>query len=240
MISTMASIIRKAEGVVGTATAVAQSYRESAMEKKTRSHRKFHDFESTLPAIKKVPEAEERDSLASNLLSNLGRFNPLPHNITAKDTVWLLDNTAYRNPKTKEWEAEFVAAVFDQSTGLEVSTVVADLAEKLGLGKGDAQEETIRQRLMLFMQNILPGRKVQITVAQKDKLTLGPGGRHAISSDIKPLAATFKGGEIVPSAANVPEGANGVLHMNTVFAEPEGWGVISGKIDGASFEHVSY
>jgi len=219
--------------MVGTATAVAQSYHESAMEKKTRTHCKFHDFESTLPTVKKAPVAEDRPSLTTDILSNLGRFNPLPHNITAKDTVWLLDNTAYRNPKTKQWEAEFVAAVFDQTTGLEVSTVVADLAEKLGIGKGDAQEETIRQRLMLFMQNILPGRKVQVTVAQKDQLTLGPGGRHAISSDIKPLPATFNGGDIVPSVANVPEGANGVLHMNTAFAEPEGWGIISGKMENS-------
>ena len=226
----MASIVRKAEGVVGAAASVAQSYRESAMEKKTRTHSNFHDFESALPAVKRVPAAEDRTSLASDLLSNLGRYNPLPHNITAKDTVWLLDNTAYRNPKTNKWEAEFVAAVFDQNTGLEVSTVVADLAEKLGLGKGDAQEEIIRQRLMLFMQDILPGRKVQVTFAENQKLILGPGGRHAISSDIKPLPASFKGGEIVSSVANVPEGANGVLHMNTVFAEPEGWGVISGKM----------
>ena len=216
--------------MVGTAAAAAQSYHESAMEKKTRTHCKFHDFESTLPTIKKAPLAEDRPSLTTDILSNLGRYNPLPHNITAKDTVWLLDNTAYRNPKTNHWEAEFVAAVFDQNTGLEVSTVVADLAEKLGLGKGDAQEEIIRQRLMLFMQNILPGRKVQVTVAQKDQLTLGPGGRHAISSDIKALSVTFKGGDIVPSVANVPNGANGVLHMNTFFAEPEGWAVISGKI----------
>ncbi|KAH8601532.1 hypothetical protein B0O99DRAFT_648248 [Bisporella sp. PMI_857] len=197
------------------------------LEKKTREHCKFHDVESKLPDVKKEPAADGRPSSSTDVLSILGKWNPLPHNISANDTVWLFDNTAYRNPKTGKWEAEFVAAVFDQDTGLEVSTVVADLAEKLGIGRGDAQEEIIRQRLMLFMQSILPGRKVKVTFGQKDELALGPGGRYGISSDIKPLRADFKDGDIVPSVAKVPQGANGVLHMNTAFAEPEGWAVIS-------------
>jgi len=223
----MSFLLRKVEGLAGGAQSVVQSFRESAMEKKTRHDCKFHETESRLPVIKKEPAADHRPSLSNDLLSNLGRWNPLPVEITANDTVWLLDNTAYRNPKTNKWEAEFVAAVFDKNTGVEVSTVVADIAEHLGLGKGDAQEAIIYQRLMLFMQNILPGRKVHVSFGQKEELTLGPGGRHAISSDIEILPVDFKDGDIVPSFALVPEGANGVLHMNTSFAEPDGWAVIS-------------
>jgi len=89
---------------------------------------------------------------------------------------------------------------------------------------------------MLFMQNILPGRKVHVTFGQKDELTLGPGGRHAISSDIETLPVDFNDGDIVPSFALVPEGANGVLHMNTSFAEPGGWAVISGMLSAREVE----
>ena len=39
--------------------------------------------------------------------------------------IRLLDNTAYRSTVTNQWQAEFVAAVFDKDTGLEVSSVVA-------------------------------------------------------------------------------------------------------------------
>lgn len=53
------------------------------------------------------------------------------------------------------------------------------------------------------------------------------GGRNGISSDIKPLPA-YRDGDIINSPAVVPRGANGILDMRTVFAEPEGWAIISG------------
>src|SRR5208282_5385964 len=34
----------------------------------------------------------------------------------------------------------------------------------------------------------------------------------------------------------VPRGANGMLHMKTFFARPDGWAVISGKIPGDRLE----
>ncbi|KAF4629063.1 hypothetical protein G7Y89_g9086 [Cudoniella acicularis] len=163
--------------------------------------------------------------LANDALSHLGTWNPFPKDITNKDTVWLLDNTAHRGADN-QWQAEFVAAVFDQNSGVEVSSVVANVAEKLKIGKGDAQEATIRERLMPFVQEILPARVVEADFAQKTQLKLGPGGRNAISSDVKTLPS-FKGGDIVLTKAEVPQGANGILDMKTVYAEPEGWGVIS-------------
>ena len=149
--------------------------------------------------------------------------------ITDNDTVWLLDNTAYRNATTGEWQAEFVAAVFGKDTSLEASTVVADIAEKVGLGKGNAQEECIEERLMPFMQSILPGRVVRVDFSGVEELKLGPGGRNAISSDTKTLPE-HKNGDVVTSVAKVPGDTNGVLKMDTAFAEPEGWGVISGAL----------
>lgn len=222
----MTDLYKKAEVVGGTVLAVAFGFHESAMEKKTRERRGFLQTECSMPDIKKLPTPEHLSSFSTDVLSRLGTWNPLPHPITENDSVWLLDNTAHRSPTTGFWEAEFVAAVFDKNTGLEVSTVVADIAEKLGLGQGDAAEATIRDRLMPFMQSILPGRKVDVAFS-KQVLSLGPGGRNAISSDIKVLPS-FRDGEIVSSTAQVPQGANGVLNMKTVYAEPEGWAVISG------------
>lgn len=142
--------------------------------------------------------------------------------------VWLLDNTAYRNSKTQEFEAEFVAAVFDQNTGVDVSIVVAAVASRLGLAKGCVEEATIRERLLPIMQTILPGRVVHVDFPHAHELKLGPGGRNGISSDIKQLPK-FVGGNVVLSAAKVPAGAMGQLRMKTVYAEPEGWGLISGE-----------
>ncbi|TVY91320.1 Phosphatidate phosphatase [Lachnellula willkommii] len=200
----------------------------SDSERKTRQERNFHDTESSWPNIRADPASDKRATLTNDLLSHLGQWNPFPQQITANDTLWLLDNTAYRSPKTNEWQAEFVAAVFDQNSGVEISTVVADVAAKLGIAKGDAAEATIQERLMPFVQTILPGRVVNAEFAQKETLKLGPGGRNAISSDIKSIPG-FDSGSVVSTVARVPEGANGILEGKTFFAEPEGWGLISGE-----------
>ncbi|TVY37479.1 hypothetical protein LSUB1_G004493 [Lachnellula subtilissima] len=200
----------------------------SDLERKMRHERKFHDIESNLPNIRADPASDNRPTLTNDLLSHLGHWNPFPQQITANDTVWLLDNTAYRSPETNEWQAEFVAAVFDQNSGVEISTVVADVAGKLGIGKGDAAEATIQERLMPFVQSVLPGRVVNAEFAQKEVLKLGPGGRNGISSDIKSIPGSDSG-SVVSTVARVPQGANGILEGKTFFAEPEGWGLISGE-----------
>jgi len=202
-------------------------HQSTELEKKTRHDCKFHDTESTLPNTRKKPISDRRPSLASNVLSHLGSLNPFPKAITADDTVWLLDNTAYRNSQTGQWEAEFVTAVFEKNSGVEISTVVADVAEKLGIGKGDAAEARIQERLMPFVQDILPGRVVNVHFGTRETLKLGPGGRNGISSDIKRTLPTNQGGDLVKVVAKVPQGANGILESRTVYAEPEGWGIIS-------------
>jgi hypothetical protein len=223
----MASLFHKTEEVIDTIETVTHNYRESEMESRTRQERGFHDVESKLPNLRVSPARDERPTISEDVLSHLGTYNPLSHPITNNDTVWLLDNTAYRSTKTNKWEAEFVAAVFDKDTGLEVSRVVADIAEKVGLGKGDAAEAIICKRLMPFMESVLPGRVVNVDFAKEKDLKLGPGGRNGISSDIKPLPY-HNNGDVIPSFAKVPEQTNGVLRMKTFYAEPEGWGVISG------------
>lgn len=128
----MANLLHKADDLIETIEEMAHNYKMSGMEQRTRSKQGFETTESRLPDLRASPAADDRPSLQQNLLSHLGAYNPLGEEITDNDTVWLLDNTAFRDPKTGNWQAEFVAAVFDKDTGLEVSSVVADVAEKVG------------------------------------------------------------------------------------------------------------
>jgi hypothetical protein len=205
---------------------------ESDLEHRTRKARNFEETEATLPNIRNSPAPDEPPSVTTSILSFLGKWNPHPHPITSNDTVWLFDNTAYRNPTTNNWEAEVIAAVFDKETGVKVSLVVADIAEKLGLGHGDEAEERIKDRLMPFMQSVLPGRVVDVDFGRRAQLKLGRGGRNGISSDIRQLPQP-ENEAVVTSVARVPKGTNGILEMKTVYAEPEGWGVISGMLRSA-------
>lgn len=223
----MSHLVLNAQAMADTAKDMGRAAGGSFMEHKTRRERKFDEVESSLPDIRRAHASDERPGAGAKALSFLGSWNPLPQAVTDNDTVWLLDNTAYRTSSGK-WQAEFVAAVFDKETGVEISTVVADIAEKVGLGKGNAAEAMIRERLMPFVQNILPGRTVTIDFAKQQELKLGPGGRNGISSDIESVPS-HGDGTIVSSFAKVPTGANGILQSNTFYAEPEGWGVISGR-----------
>lgn len=195
------------------------------MQHRTRKERRFDETEHELPNFSQFTSALTSTDKASYLLSYLGKKNPFPRSITEDDTVWLLDNTAYRNEKTGKWEAEFVSAAFSQHSSCAVIDAVTAIAGKLDLDEKDPNYPTIEERLRPFVQDIKPGSQVK-AVHGKTTLKLGPGGRNGISSDIKTLP-DGKSGALVPTSAEVPKGANGELKMNTFYAEPEGWGVIS-------------
>src|ERR1700710_1643064 len=91
-----------------------QHYQATDLEHRTRQLGNFPEVEANLPNIRRVEGSDGRPSIATAILSHLGRYNPVPQDITDKDQVWLLDNTAYKSETTGRWEAEFVAAVFDQ------------------------------------------------------------------------------------------------------------------------------
>ncbi|POS83738.1 hypothetical protein EPUL_003167, partial [Erysiphe pulchra] len=148
-------------------------------------------------------------------------------NIAVNDTVWALDNTAYRTAEGK-WQARFDVVVFGQDTGNRVVSTVVDVAKMLNIGISDGSRQLIIERLGLLLQPALQGKIVEILfAAQKSSmLRTSPTGSSGISSDIQDLPC-FHGIHTVRSVVNAPSGAKGLLEMTTFFAEPEGWGIIS-------------
>ncbi|KAK3378618.1 hypothetical protein B0H63DRAFT_525835 [Podospora didyma] len=195
----------------------------ASLENSTRSERGFGDIEAGLASISNAKTLGY--GKLSDLLSYLGSKNPLPAPITKKDAVWLLDNVAFRGPDGA-WQAEFVAAVFDSQPSAKVVDAVGDISRLVGLAKGSKDEKTIERRIIPFLMDIRPGRQVKVEFNGATELKLGPGGRNGISSDIKKLP-DVPSGSVVRSTAAVPAGAEGLLEMKTVFAEPDGWAVIS-------------
>jgi hypothetical protein len=205
---------------------------------KTRKERRFAETEAGLPkttqssVYSKLPGIVATrlpvPSKLGDILSYLGPYNPRPQQVTDSDAVWLFDNIAFRSARGGKWEAEFVAAVLSQDPSCKVADVVSQVAHLVGLSKDAQETATIARRITPFLMDIQPGRVVNATVGAGTKLRLGPGGRNGISSDIKQLPAG-KAGDVVTTTAQVPSGANGLLEMKTMYAEPEGWAVISGK-----------
>ncbi|KAH8198473.1 hypothetical protein TruAng_007356 [Truncatella angustata] len=202
------------------------------MQERTRTERNFVKTESDLSNYS-GSDSPTTPKLASNsklndILSYLGSRNPLPRNVSATDTVWLLDNTAYRNSKTGKWEAEFVSAVFAKDCSSSIIDAVSTVAKEIGLAEGDPGHLTIGERINPFLQDIRPGTKVNALHQPNDyKLILGPGGRNGISNDVKKLPDRTNVDELGYTIAQVPKDAEGLKEMKTFYAEPEGWGVIS-------------
>ncbi|CAJ2510642.1 Uu.00g062670.m01.CDS01 [Anthostomella pinea] len=213
---------------------MASDYRYTGaleMQHRTRKERRFDETEHDLPdfsgTISPITSVLSTKDKIYDVLSYLGQKNPLPRPVTSEDTVWLLDNTAYRNEKTGKWEAEYVAAAFSQHSSCAVIDAVSAIAKKIELEESDPAYSTIEERLRPFVQDIKPGTQVKALYAGEKAMKLGPGGRNGISSDIQKLPDSKDGALLVPSYAEVPKGANGLLEMKTFYAKPEGWSVIS-------------
>ncbi|GAP92287.1 putative actin filament organization protein app1 protein [Rosellinia necatrix] len=200
------------------------------MQQRTRKERHFDEAEKDLPGFPGVfstvtTTLSTKDKLYT-ALSYLGKKNPIPRSVTASDMVWLLDNTAYRNAQTGLWEAEYVAAMFSQHTSNSIIEAIDSVADKINLEERDPAYKTLEDRLGPFVQDIKPGTQVKALYRGKSPMKLGPSGHNGISSDIKRLPGG-RDGELVPTFARVPKGANGILEMKTFYAEAEGWGIIS-------------
>ncbi|KAI1813833.1 hypothetical protein GGS20DRAFT_577316 [Poronia punctata] len=197
------------------------------MQEYTRKERGFGETEKDLPgSITKITSKfPVRDKLYG-ALALLGNKNPWRRSITAEDTVWLLDNTAYRNERTGRWEAEFVAAMFSQHTSCTVLDVVTTVAKKIGLEDHDPAYKTLEERLYPFLQSIKPATQLDVLYKGQSRMRLGPSGVNGIASELRALPGG-RDGEVVTTSARVPQGANGILEMKTVFADAEGWGIVS-------------
>ncbi|TQS37899.1 hypothetical protein Golomagni_01610 [Golovinomyces magnicellulatus] len=168
----------------------------------------------------------------------LGPWHPFQGSITGNETVWLFDNTAYQSAEGN-WMAEFVVAVFSQDIPLGIENIFADIAQKIGLADTNESTAIIRDRLSPWLKDVLPGRIVQIHFGHQNYLSTSPGGANGISCDLYNLP-NFSNGTIISSKANVPSGTDGLLKMKTLYAEPEGWGIISDIDDTIKVTHTDH
>ncbi|CAI4213338.1 unnamed protein product [Parascedosporium putredinis] len=103
--------------------------------------------------------------------------------------------------------------------------LVGVIARIIGLADEAQEFETLEERLLPFVWDLRPGRK--LTAVHSDKrLALGPTGPNGIAGDVVKLPAG-EAGALAKTHAAVPQGVTGMLSSWTYFAEPEGWSVVS-------------
>lgn len=210
-----------------------QVLEETDQDRETRSAGNFKATERSLPLIGSRFEISILDSLSSYLCQH----NPLAKPVNpATESVWLFDATAYRpvyfySHKPQPWRAEVQAAYFKKNTGKDLSKIVAQIAEKIGLGHegkdGGGSQSTIAERLQPFVDTIAPARYVKVQLPRGDVRSLNPGGPSAVTTQTISNLGEHNDGDTVAVSATPPEVAPHGL-MTTHFAGPDGWLVISG------------
>ncbi|KAL6720938.1 hypothetical protein ACLMJK_000038 [Lecanora helva] len=211
-----------------------QVMEETSEDRETRKAGDFHKAEQDLP---KDIGSRSNIPTMDRVTSYLGEHNPLAKSVDPEtEEVWLLDNTAYRpvsngSDASQTFHAEFIAAYFKKNTGTDVSKTVADIADKIGLGKDDgldkgSAEKTIAKRLEPFVQTIAPARSVDVKLPSGTTHKLGPGGRSAISSDVIADMTAHANGSSATTTA-IPQTLTPHGPMLTHYADPDGWAVIS-------------
>jgi len=197
------------------------------MQQRTRKEKHFDEVESRLPDPKSshlsMPSAS--DFSIGGIVKKIGDLNPLGKNVSKDDTVWLLDNTAFRHSRLRSWQAEYVAAVFERDPKCKVADIVSSIAETVGLADDAQEKATIEERILPFLWDIRMVRIVKVAVEGK-QLKMTPTNINGISTQVLKIPSADKG-SMVKSLAKVPQGANGILEAQTFYAGPEGWGIIS-------------
>ncbi|RJE24564.1 hypothetical protein PHISCL_03095 [Aspergillus sclerotialis] len=155
-----------------------------------------------------------------------------------RNTVWLLDNTAYQpiSPDTlrrqRSWYAEVTACIFERKEGSDVGKYVSTIADLIGLdgevGADGEARRRIRHRLQPFLDNISPRRLITLEIPvpnySTQAHTIGPSNDSGISNQVVCIGTHYiEDGTKVQSYLQ----GNKKVSMNTIFSAPEGWIVIS-------------
>lgn len=204
----------------------------SVADVKRASHRP--PGSTTVASHKRRPSS----SFVTFFASILGSKNPLaqpanPH----QNTVWLLDNTAYQPINGKEqnqsWHVEVVACIFEKGGRKDIGKIVALIADHIGLdgergGHAEARRR-IEHRIQPFLDAVSPSRTLNLRapISRPAQIHgLGPSDRNGIVSQTVELGHAGIEGRAFIRPRLHDFGDEPVL-MNTTFAAPEGWLVIS-------------
>ncbi|PWY76259.1 hypothetical protein BO70DRAFT_388588 [Aspergillus heteromorphus CBS 117.55] len=167
-----------------------------------------------------------------------------------RHTVWLFDNTAYQltSPGTSKpgpWRAEVVACVFRRNSRRDITKLVATVADLIGLdGEIGTDKETrrrIAERLQPFLYHTTAAHLMTLETPLSNSFIqmqqIGPTDDSGISSQT--IGADSRHIADGAKIRSYLRGWGGKVFMDTIFASPEGWLVISDIDDTIKYTKTS-
>ncbi|KAL1968924.1 hypothetical protein VTN77DRAFT_1285 [Rasamsonia byssochlamydoides] len=181
----------------------------------------------------------------------LGRRNPLAQPANPEQhIVWLFDNIAYRpvhpyHNEPQSWQVEVVSCVFVDGRK-DLSRYVAAVADAIGLDGKVGLDEVTRQRMAYrlrpFVYSIAPARTMTLEIPMVhgtvQKQELGPTNRHGVISQTLRTDSRHDVSDGTTITSYLA-GWGRKVSMDTIFATPEGWPVISDIDDSIKYTKTS-
>ncbi|KKK22342.1 hypothetical protein ARAM_006270 [Aspergillus rambellii] len=191
------------------------------------------------PKTERLPNTWKRYSSMLRIASSSLLRQPSQKADTYLPDVWLLDNTAYRHHPSHmsgelhSWRVEVIAFVFRKDSRRDISKFVAGIADLIGLDGEMGMEKEIRRRiakrLQPFLYHVVEDHSLLLEIPLPNLTTqihkLGPTDANGIISQMVNTGVHHiaDGARIRPHIRGVRDRAS----METIFAGPEGWLVIS-------------
>ncbi|RDA86004.1 hypothetical protein CP532_4870 [Ophiocordyceps camponoti-leonardi (nom. inval.)] len=201
----------------------------STMQRRTRQKNNFEEIESSLPSLESSPEPSlSRFCRPNGFLGRLARFLPGGRAVKKSNIVWLLDNTAFQHATHGHWCAEFIAAVFEREDKARLVDVVSGVAHAIGLADDAKERKTVEERVLPFLWDIRPATTITALHQGRTRLRIGPSNANGLCSNVLTIPGSAEGSLVRTSAKSSKAGGDGAIpHMETYYAGPEGWGIIS-------------
>lgn len=225
-----------------------QRQQESALEAKSRVAGDFVHVERELPSR----NIRRYSGLLRTALNLLRGKNPMAQPVNRREhIVWLFDNIAYRptppagqhqylQREAQPWLMEVVSCVFVDGNH-DLARYVAAVADAIGLDGELGSDEEVRQRiterLQPFLHPIAPARTMKLRthmpssggIGPAQTHSLGPANSHGIVSQTVSLGRHRDVADRARASSHLVgwEREQDVTAMETVFAHPDGWLVIS-------------
>ncbi|KAL5337050.1 hypothetical protein BJX70DRAFT_389575 [Aspergillus crustosus] len=203
------------------------------------------------PRLERLSNSWKRYSSMIRIVSSTILRQPSQVADLQQHTVWLLDNTAYRHPASHvsgephSWRVEVVACVFRKDSRRDFSKIVAVIADLIGLDGALGTEKEVRhriaQRLQPFLYHVVAGHSMMLELPLPNHTTqihqIGLTGDNGITSQV-----INTGIRHIADGVRVKSHIRGIrdkASMETTFAGPEGWLIVSDIDDTIKYTKTS-
>jgi hypothetical protein len=228
-----------------------QRAQEKPAEVKARRAGRFPLVESKLPTRFPRTASGIWNTVFTVLRGKTAESQPYDY---SENIVWLFDNVAYQqqtdpssSSEPQQWQVEIVACAFVRGHK-DISKYIASIADHLGLdgelGDNSEIQKRIERRLRPLLYSVAPSLTMNIKIpssSHRDSRVydygLGPTNSDGILSQTVSAPHRFTTDRVTLTSHLV--GSQHTVAMQTTFAAPEGWLVISDIDDSIKLTQTS-